>query len=223
MADYRDTNAYSSLLAKVPIEILVQEAIATPGLLEQYLEIINNDKSSIKFAAEKVIRLVSESVPELVYPYFKQIASLIDSKNSFIKWGAIITISNLVAVDQQELFLNIFEQYFAMLDDNKMVTAANVAGNAWKIALRYPDLEPDITSRLIKAAGNIFHHKGEPSPECNNVMCGHLIDCFDHYFEHSKRQAEIIAFLTRQQHNPRKKVATKAKAFLKNNRSGPPK
>lgn len=215
MADYRDSNAYLSLLAKVSVDLLVQEVIATPGLIDQYLEIINYDKSSLKFGAEKVIRQVSESHPELVYPYFNEISRLTQSENSFIKWGAIITISNLVSVDELKLFPGIFERYFDLLEDRKMVTAANVAGNAWKIALRYPDLEPDITTRLIRAAGNIFYHKGEPSPECNNVMCGHLIDCFDHYFESSKSQQEIIEFVTRQQVNKRKKVATKAKAFLK--------
>jgi hypothetical protein len=41
--------------------------------------------------------LVSEKKPELVYSYFDFLVKLLDSENNFLKWGSIITISNLCA------------------------------------------------------------------------------------------------------------------------------
>ncbi|MDD3027841.1 MAG: hypothetical protein PHI41_07345 [Erysipelotrichaceae bacterium] len=215
MEAYQDFKAYSSLKAKTPVDALVKEAISNPGLIEQYLKIIDNAKGGIKFGAEKVIRLVSESRPELVYPFFQEIAGLIDSENSFIKWGGIITLSNLAGVDELELFPGIFERYFDLLNDRKMVTAANVAGNAWKIAKSYPELEPEITRRLIRAVDNVYYYKEEPSPECNNVLRGHIIDCFDRYFEESRSKDKIIEFVRNQLANSRKKVVLKAESFFK--------
>ena len=181
--------------------------------------IIEKEKSSIKFLAEKVVRTLSVSQPELVYPYFENIIGLIDSDNSFIKWGAIITVANLVAIDDQELFYKHLDHYFSLLDDKKMVTAANVAGNAWKIVRRYPQLEPEITRLLIATQGNTYYHKNEVSPECCNVLAGHIIDCFDHYFDDSKMQEQIITYVTSHLDNPRKKVAQKAAKFIKNHQT----
>ena len=110
-------------------------------------------------------------------------AALIGSPNSFIKWGAIITLSNLAAVDTENKFASVYEKYFGLIDADAMVTAANVVGNAWKTILSKPEYEQDITKRLLRIPENTYLYKGEPSPECRNILCGHAIDCFDKYFE----------------------------------------
>jgi hypothetical protein len=157
---------------------------------------------------------VSERHPEFVYPYFEEVAALIESPNSFIKWGAIITLSNLAAVDTENKFASVYEKYFDLIAADAMVTAGNVVGNAWKIILSKPEYEQDITRRLMRIPENIYLHKGEPSPECRNILCGHAIDCFDKYFELAHDKNGILAFASAQTHNPRKQVAKKAAIFL---------
>lgn len=205
---------------KPDLEAFVREVLQKPEYMPVLFAIIKNDPSSAKFYCEKVIRIVSERHPELVYPYFEEVAELIESLNSFIKWGAIITLSNLAAVDTENKFVSVYEKYFGLIAADAMVTAGNVIGNAWKIILSKPEFEQDITKRLLRIPENTYLHKGEPSPECRNILCGHAINCFEKYFELAHDKNGILAFASAQMHNPRKQVAKKAAAFMKKHKEG---
>lgn len=207
------------LKTKPDVITLVQEIKVNPQLIPVYLDIIRQEPGSAKFLAEKVLRSVSEVYPDLLYPYFFDLAAFLDTANSFIKWGSIITLSNLLESDCDEKFLEIFDHYFSLLNSPTMITAANVVGNAWKIVKRYPEREPDITKRLLLVTNNTYFAKGKPSPECKNVLYGHMIDCFDRYFPESQSQPEILDFVYSQQDNPRPKVARAAQLFIKRHSS----
>lgn len=172
------------------VEVLKEEPVRMKDLIEK----IKTDKGSGKFFMEKSIRLLSEKEPRLVYPYFSEIAKLIQSPNNFIKWGAIITISNLIEVDEEHQFEPLFEEYFSLINDDSMITAGNVASNAWKFIVKNPKWDREITERLLKVKDNTYLYKGEPSPECKNIMKGHVLGCFDKYYEFSTLQEKIIAF-----------------------------
>lgn len=199
---------------KPELESFIKEVTQNPALIPELFAIIKADPGSVKFYCEKVLRMVSERQPELIYPYFDEITALIDSPNSFIKWGAIITLSNLIAVDEGNKFASIYEKYFGLIDAEVMVTAGNVIGNAWKTILKKPEYEPDITKRILGISDNTYLYKGEPSPECKNILCGHAIACFDKYFELSHSKEAILDFVADQTNNPRKQTAKKAAAFL---------
>lgn len=203
------------LKTKPDVQVLVRELVDQPELIPVYLDIFNHEKSSVKFLCEKALRGISEADPEILYPYFFDIAALLDSDNSFIKWGGIITLSNLIVADRENKFLKVYDKYFSMLNSRTMVTASNAVGNAWKIAKQYPDLEPDVTKRLLSISDNTYYYKGEPSPECKNILFGQMIECFDKYYEISACQKEMMAFVSSQRNNPRKKVAKIADSFLK--------
>jgi len=203
------------LTKKNDINILVSEVIDRSSMIPELLEIINTDKTSLRFSCTKIIRLVSEKKPELVYMYFDDISKLIYSTNSFIKWDGIRIISNLISVDSKGKFDLIYEEYFKLLNVPEMITSANVIGNAWKVVLHKPQYEKDITERLTKVRGITFFNKGKPSPECNRIACGHVIDCFDKYFSVSQNKEKILCFVRGQLLNSRKAVAKKAEKFLK--------
>lgn len=203
---------------KPDLEVFVMVLLQRPEYIPELFAIIKADSGSAKFYCEKAIRIVSERRPDLIYPYFEEVAELIESPNSFIKWGAIITLANLATVDAENKFSSVYEKYFGLIEADAMVTAANVVGNAWKIILNKPEHEPDITRRLLRIPQNIYLYKGEPSPECRNILCGHAIDCFGKYFELAQDKNGIVAFASEQTHNPRKQVSKKAAAFLKKHR-----
>jgi hypothetical protein len=203
------------LAEKPDINEFVTEVLREPSMISELIDIITTDKTSIKFFCTKVIRLTSEQHPDIVFPHFDAIAKLIESNNSFIKWDAIATISNLVCVDSMGKYDLIHKEYFDFIKDPRMITAATVVGNAWKIVMHKPHFESDITKRLLSVPDILYYSKGNPSPECNNVMCGHVIDCFDKYYSASKSKDEICNFVRQQLGNTRKQVAKKAESFLK--------
>lgn len=206
------------LKGKPDIEAFADEVIGNPEMISRLLDIIRTEKGSVKFYCEKAVRRVSEKRPELVYPYFDEIAAFLDSENSFIKWGGIITLSNLAAADDEGRFKGVFKKYFALLHSETMVTAANVAGNAYKFVEKDPAYEKAITREMLKVPQDTYLYKGEPSPECKRIMMGNIIDYFDKVFEISKSKKAMIGIAESQLDCPRKKVAKKARDFLKKHR-----
>jgi hypothetical protein len=196
----------------------VDEIIEDPGIIPKLIGIIETEKGSVKFYCEKMIRLVSEKKPELVYPYYDDIAAFLDSGNSFIKWGGIITLSNLASVDEEGKFMAVAEKYFSLLHESSMITANNVAGNAHKFVEKEPAYEKLITEEMFKIPGNTYLHKGEVSPECKNIMLGSAIEYFDRVFEISENKEKMLQFAQSQTDNSRAKTAKTARDFLKKHR-----
>ncbi|MGI6162475.1 MAG: hypothetical protein ACOYEQ_00910 [Bacillota bacterium] len=221
MNDHHDPNKYNlnhmkeRLRQKPEVADFLDEITANPEILGLLFEIIRTDKGAVKFYCEKVIRMLSEKQPSLAYPYFDDVANLIDSQNSFVKWGAITTLSNLIDVDNDRKFEAVCQKYLDLINSDSMITAASAVKNVWKFVVKNPDYEGDLTKRLLGIADNTYLYKGKPSPECKNIMFGNAIDCFDKYFEISCSKKDIIEFVAKQRNNTRKQVAKKAEAFLK--------
>ncbi len=203
------------LAGKEDVGQLARDVERHPEDLDWLCGLMRTDRGAAKLHAEKVIRRVGESRPDLLYPCFESIAALLDSPNRFILWGASITIANLVPADTDRRFDAIHDRYFALLDTGSMVSACNVIRNAWKIALSRPDLEPDITRRLLAVADHVYLYRNEPSPECRNITVGQVIDCFARYWKESGNREAILSFVSSQTGNTRPAVAAKAVKFLR--------
>ncbi len=199
----------------VNIAAIVDQVIARPDGIAELIEALKVERRAVKFSYEKVLRQVSERRPELIYPYFDVFAGLLDSDNSFLKWGAIMTVANLTAVDAENKFEAIFRKYYAPIPGPAMVTAANVIGSSAKIALAKPELTQRIAREILKVDKARYQSKGLPSPECRNVAIGHAIDSFERFFEQIDDKAKIVAFVKRQLRNTRKQVVKKAERFLR--------
>jgi hypothetical protein len=190
---------------------LINESDQIPALIEA----LRVEKSAKKFAYEKLLRLVSEKQPGLIYPYFDFFRDLLDSDNNFLKWGAIMTVANLTAVDAQKKFEAIFRKYFDPISGPAMITAANIIGSAATIAHAKPALTDVIASEILKVEKAKFLLKGRLSPECRNVAIGHAIDAFDKLYGCITGKTEVLRFVKRQIGNTRKQVAGKAEKFIR--------
>ncbi len=213
---YTEMDELKQSLKKMPAVIKYVEEISDHlDQIPVLFAIIHEDHGAVKYNCERIIQKLSERQPLLIYPYFDAIAELLDSHNNFIKWGAIVTLSNLAAVDDLRKFDAIYNRFFGLINDQSMITAGNVIGNAWKIVLKDPAHEKDITERLLRVSENTYINKGKPSPECKNILIGAVIDCFSRYFEISESKDKMIEFADSQRENTRKTVAKRAAKFLK--------
>lgn len=199
---------------KEDLKTLAQDIIGDPSLIPVLTGVIHDDKSSMKFYCTKLLRFLSDKTPKTLYSFYDDIAVLLRHPASFVQWDALFIIANLAAVDSRNKFMDILPEYFGLLYRPQMITAANVVCNAVKIVFAYPQEESRITQLLLKIPGTVYTYKGEPSPECNRVLCGHLIQCFDGYFHISKHQEEILTFVKTQLSSPRKQVVKTARLFL---------
>ena len=199
----------------VDIAGIVDQVIKKPELIDELIEALKVETRAVKFSYEKVLRLVSERRPELIYPYFDVFVGLLDSDNSFLKWGAIMTVANLTAVDTENRFEAIFAKYYAPIPGPTMITAANIIGSSAKIARAKPELIERITREILKVEKGKYKNKGALSPECRNVAIGHAIDTFDQFFDQIDDKSAVVAFVKRQLKNTRKSVVKKAERFLR--------
>jgi hypothetical protein len=183
--------------------------------LPMLLEIMETEKSAVKYQAEKVIRHVSEEKPELLYAYFERIADLLSSKFDIIKWGAILTLPNLLTADAENKWEKVRVKYLSSLKTEKIAEFGNIVSCVKKILKAHPEEEKEIVPSLLNIDSHVFIYHGEISPECVNVAKGHIIQCFTEIYPESEYKSEIVSFIKHNADNSRNQVRMKANKFLK--------
>ncbi len=137
---------------------------------------------------------------------------LLDSKYRILTWNAMAVIANLTVVDVDRAFDAIFGKYYSFLNDEYMVTVANVVGNSAKIASAKPYLVQKITAELLKVEEiSVTPHLTE---ECKRVIAEHAIKAFDVFFDKVEAKAKVISFVKRQLESPRASLRREAERFL---------
>ncbi len=94
-------------------EEIASQVINEPELLSEIFAGLNSDKANIKYGCDKVLRIISEKKPALLYPKMDFFVTNLESDNNFLKWGAIHVLANLACVDSENQFEKIFDKYFA--------------------------------------------------------------------------------------------------------------
>src|SRR5665647_827799 len=205
----------SELKRKKEISFYVSQVKEDLSMIPLLFDLIGTDKTSLKFTCEKIIRSIGSTDPDLLYPYFDRMAKLLYSENSFIKWGFIQSLPGLIRIDQDHKWPAVSARYFSLLDSSAVVTYVKAVAGIPQILSGYPEYENKLVTKLLHVDEHLFLSKGEPSPECTNIAKEQIMDCFDAIYDHSSLQKEILIFVQANQENNRKKVAVKAKRFLK--------
>lgn len=196
------------------VESIVERIVADPKQIPALIERLQAPKGTLRYACEKVLRLTAERRPEFVYRWFDVYAELLECDNSFLKWGAILTIGHLAAADTEGRFEPIFARYYAPIPGPAMITAANIIGSSARIARAKPHLIDRITREVLKVEKGKYYRKDQLSPECRNVVIGHAIDTLDTFFDRITDKPAVRKFVQRQLKNTRPPVAKKAARFL---------
>ena len=106
----------------------------------------------------------------------------------------------------------IFDKYYSFLNNEYMVTVANVVGNSGKIGQYKPHLIEKIVNELLKVENiSTTPHLTE---ECKKVIAEGAIKSFEMFFDNVKNKKAVIEFVKRQNDSSRKSLKTKAEKFL---------
>ena len=174
---------------------------------------ISSSKASIRYGCAKAAMSLSGEHPELLYPYMDYFVGLLDSKKRILVWDSLAIIANLTRVDEAKKFDAIYEQYFRLLQNDYMVTVANVVGNAGKIASAKPYLVQKIASDILKVEDiKLTPHL---TKECKMVIMQHAIKAFDGFFPDIENKEEVLSFVKRRLNCSRLTLRTEAQKFLR--------
>ena len=194
-------------------EELLRKAEQNSDLLPILLKGVSSSKAAVRYGCAKVLMDLSEKCPEKLYPYMDSFIEILDSKYRILTWNAMAIIANLAKVDKDQKFDAIFDKYYRFLNDEYMVTVANVVGNSSKIALAKPHLVQKITNELLKVENiSVTPHLTE---ECKRVITETAIKSIDMFFDKIEAKAKVISFVKRHLHSPRRTLRTEAENFLK--------
>jgi hypothetical protein len=194
-------------------EELLQKLEQNFDLIAEVLKGTSSSKATIRYGCAKVLMNFSEEHPEKLYPYMDTFTELLSSKYRILTWNALAIIANLSRVDKDQKFDAIFDKYYSFLNDEYMVTVANVVGNSAKIARSKPHLVQKITTELLKVDNiSVTPHLTE---ECKRVITEHAIKTLDVFFDKIEAKAKVTSFVKRQLDSPRASLREEAQSFLK--------
>lgn len=182
------------------------------SLLPEIVNGMSSDKAAIRYGCGKVLMDLSEEKPEKIYLHMDYFIKLLDSKYRIITWQAMAVIANLTRVDSEDKFDKIFDKYYSFLNDEYMVTVANVVGYSGKIALAKAHLIPRITNELLK----VENIKTTPhlTEECKMVIAEKAIQSFDMFFDMVEDKDEVFLFVKKHVGSSRKSLQKSAEQFL---------
>jgi hypothetical protein len=210
----------SQLLQNLAEKRIAKEALFTMvetdfGLLPEVFGGVSSPKASVRYGCASVLVDLSAKYPEKLYPHMDKFTALLDSKHRILTWNAMAAIANLCSVDKDQKFDAIFNKYFGFLNNEYLVTVANVVSNSGKIAAAKPYLIPKITGELCKVENiSTTPHLTE---ECKRVIAEKTVEAFNQFYNKmsAKDKAKAVSFVKRQTGSSRKTLREKAELFLK--------
>jgi hypothetical protein len=199
-------------ISKVELNKII---VANFELLPDLLNGVTSAKATIRYGCGKVLMDLSENYPEKLYPYWNTFVSLLDSKYRILVWNSLAVIANLCIIDKNRKFDALFDKYFGFINDEYLVTVANVVGNSGKIALAKPYLIPQITNELLKVEN--ISTTPHLTDECKRVIAEATIQSFNLFFSQmgDAEKIKVLSFVKRHTNSSRTKLKLEAEKFLK--------
>jgi hypothetical protein len=206
------------LLDKLQNKKITKESLAEKikhdfSMIPEIVKAMDSNKATIRYGCGKILMDLSEEYPEKLYPYMDSFVTYLDSKYRIIIWQAMHIIANLTKVDSKKKFDKIFNKYYSFLNDEYMVTVANVVGHSEKIANAKPYLIQKITENLLKIDG--IKTTPHLTDECKRVIAEKAISSFDIFFDKIENKEKVISFVKKHSNSSRKSLKINAQDFLK--------
>jgi hypothetical protein len=175
---------------------------------------VSSSKATIRYACAKVLVDLSAEHPEKLYPHMDFFVAVLDSKYRILVWNALAAIANLCTVDVDKKFDAAFDKYYGFLNDEYMVTVANVVDNSGKIALAKPYLVPRITAELLRV--DKISTSAHLTDECRRVIAERAIKTFGLFFERmsDEDKVKVLSFVKQYAESSRASLRKSAKLFL---------
>jgi hypothetical protein len=184
------------------------------ALIAEVLAGIDAKRPGVKFGASKALRILSEKVPEVLYPHFDVFARMLDHRNQILKWNATLTLANLAVADHEGRIEAILDKYLSMITGPNMITAANAIRGAAIIAQAKPHLVRRILLRILQVERSEY-----TTPECRNVLLGHALRAIEPLSALLPDPRVLRPFVVRQLSNSRPATSARARKFLARRRN----
>jgi hypothetical protein len=198
----------SELLKKdINPETYANKVIDSPDKINQYIDGLLSKNETYRYNCFKVINIVSEKKPNLLYPHWDFFKDHLKSKNNYHKMSAITILANLTAVDKENRFKKIFNEYFENLKTEKTIVPIYVVKSSGKIANFKPEFEEKITNLLLDIEKV---HQGKQT----ELVKSAVIESFSEFYDKTQKKGKIISFVKNQLKSESPKTRKAARDFI---------
>jgi hypothetical protein len=117
-------------------------------------------------------------------------------------------VANLTGADEKGRFEDLFDEYFGLLDDEKVMVARYLVQSASQIARRKPHLREKIAEKLLDI-DQTHHAEGRKA-----LIKADAIEFFETFFEELPDKERVLAFVEGMLTCSSPKAREAAKVFL---------
>ncbi len=190
-------------------ESLINKAIEDPNILAELINNLVAKDETIRYNSHKVLLIISQNKPKVLYPHWDFFSDLLKSQNNFHKVIGIQILANLAKIDTKNKFEDIFDIYCNLLDAKSVMTAGHLAANLGIIAKVKPNLRDKLTNVLLNI-DKTHHELGR-----KDLIKAYIIESFYEYFNEIEDKGEVIEFVKAQLDSKSPKTRKAAEKFLK--------
>lgn len=188
-------------------KVYARKLIENFDLISEYLNGLLSKNETYRYNCFKVLNIVSEKRPDLLYPHWDFFINHLSSDNNYHKMAAVLIIANLTAVDKNQRFEKVFDKFYTNLKSEKTIVPIYVVKSSSKIVNFKPRLEKKITD-LFLGIEKIYNGKQI------ELVKSAVIEAFSDIFEKSSKKDEIIIFVKNQLDSSSPKTKKTAKEFI---------
>ena len=183
-------NVYDMLADKEhpELEEAMRLALADGEALRALVDGLVSKEDAYRYNCFEVLIRVSEHHPAVLYSEWDTFVEMLGQRNAFFRSIGLRLIANLTGADDEGRFEALFDRYFGLLDDEKVMVARYVAQSAEGIARRKPYLRDRITERLLEI-DQTHHAEGRKA-----LIKADALRYFDRFFEESSVKERMLAF-----------------------------
>jgi hypothetical protein len=187
-------------------EQTAKNALKDEKLLSELLESMVSKDRERRYQCFKVVYLLSEDHPEVLYPKWGYFKEMLESQNSTFTFQAIHILANLAKVDAENRFEQSFDSFYRFLNGEELIPASHVAIVSNKIVRAKPELANAVTLRLLDLDKATYKHK--------EIVQAEALKSISEFFDKVSEKQQVIA-LARELQKSRGRAKSEASAFLK--------
>ena len=169
------------------VELTLREEAARDELVHH---MVSNADIMIYYHCYYVVSKASSKYPEVFYKYWDVIARLLHHKNSYHRDFALTILGNLVAVDHEDRFAELKEDYFSLVNDEKFMTGNSCVVNLVKIYRNKPALREEIINTLLDLENRVDYTEKQIA-----VLKSDVLVLFDQFYADIPDKEEIHDYI----------------------------
>lgn len=179
------------------------------GKIEQNIKGLQSNNDKVRSKHFDFLYPLSDSNPELLYPYWNLFVEMLRKPEVSNKYYAIHLLANLIRVDKENRFEEIFDFWFNdLLNFESPVVSPHIAEKSGLIVKARPELEERVTPILLNIT--------------NTSKCRHLdlqkvyvLSALDIYFDTITDKSKVTNFIKEQLNSRSSKTRKKAQELVK--------